>query len=86
MTVIEVKEEPVNEEDKDKPDFGLSGKLADDTNTFRGIVIKYNEPPEARKPKLKWRLYPFKGSEPVCSVHACIQISVDLIDSAMSYL
>ena len=55
------KEENVKEEDKAKPDFGLSGKLADDTNTFRGIVVKYNEPPEARKPKLKWRLYPFKG-------------------------
>lgn len=59
--ILGVKEEPVAEEDKSKPDYGLSGKLADDTNTFRGIVVKYNEPPEARKPKLKWRLYPFKG-------------------------
>ncbi|KAM7309848.1 putative nuclear inhibitor of protein phosphatase-1 [Ixodes scapularis] len=44
-----------------KPDFGLSGKLAEDTNVFNGVVIKYNEPVEARKPKRRWRLYPFKG-------------------------
>lgn len=28
---------------------------------FKGVVIKYNEPLEARKPKRRWRLYPFKG-------------------------
>jgi smad nuclear-interacting protein 1 len=47
----------------DKPDFGLSGKLAEDTNTYRGVVIKYNEPPEAKIPKKRWRLYPFKGEQ-----------------------
>ena len=26
-------------------------------------VLKYNEPPEARKPSVGWRLYVFKGSE-----------------------
>jgi smad nuclear-interacting protein 1 len=50
-------------EEKKKPDFGLSGKLTEDTNTYRGVVIKYSEPPEARKPKRKWRLYVFKGEE-----------------------
>lgn len=30
---------------------------------YQGVVIKYNEPPEARKPKTRWRLYPFKGEE-----------------------
>ncbi|KAI1285604.1 Smad nuclear-interacting protein 1 [Halotydeus destructor] len=49
--------------EKEKPSFGLSGKLAEDTNKFNGIVIKYNEPAEAKKPKRKWRLYPFKGEE-----------------------
>jgi len=48
---------------KDKPNFGLSGKLSEDTNTFNGVVIKYSEPPEARKPKRRWRLYPFKGDQ-----------------------
>ncbi|XP_062522604.1 smad nuclear interacting protein 1-like isoform X2 [Corticium candelabrum] len=50
-------------ENMDKPDYGLSGKLTADTNTYRGVVIKYNEPPEARVPKRRWRLYPFKGDQ-----------------------
>lgn len=49
--------------EKEKPNFGTSGKLAEDTNIYRGVVIKYNQPPEARKPKTRWRLYPFKGDE-----------------------
>ncbi|KAH9518265.1 Smad nuclear-interacting protein 1 [Dermatophagoides farinae] len=46
-----------------RPNFELTGALARDTNTFNGIVIKYNQPPEAKKPTKHWRLYPFKGSE-----------------------
>lgn len=45
------------------PNFGLSGALAKDTNTFKGVVIKYNEPPEAHKPDQRWFLYPFKGDQ-----------------------
>jgi smad nuclear-interacting protein 1 len=30
---------------------------------YNGVVIKYNEPAEARKPKKRWRLYVFKGEE-----------------------
>lgn len=62
------KDKPV---EKEKPNFGTSGKLAEDTNIYRGVVIKYNQPPEARKPKTKWRLYPFKGDEalPVLHIH-----------------
>ena len=48
---------------KEKPSFELSGALLEDTNTFRGVVIKYSEPPEARIPKKRWRLYPFKNDE-----------------------
>uniref|UniRef100_A0A8C4Q194 Smad nuclear interacting protein 1 n=1 Tax=Eptatretus burgeri TaxID=7764 RepID=A0A8C4Q194_EPTBU len=56
---------------KEGPNFGLSGALTEDTNTYRGVVIKYNEPPEGRKPKTRWRLYPFKNDEflPVMYVH-----------------
>jgi smad nuclear-interacting protein 1 len=56
---------------KEKPSLELSGNLAKDTNTFNGIVIKYNEPPEARKPKKRWRLYVFKGNEelPFYQIH-----------------
>ncbi|KAH0631049.1 hypothetical protein JD844_005130 [Phrynosoma platyrhinos] len=56
---------------KEKPSFELSGALLEDTNTFRGVVIKYTEPPEARIPKKRWRLYPFKNDEvlPVMYIH-----------------
>lgn len=65
------KEDDSKEMEKEKANLGLSGKLAEDTNTFRGVVIKYNEPAEARKPKTKWRLYQFKGEEalPTLFVH-----------------
>ena len=32
----------------------------EDTNVFNGVVIKYSEPPEAKKPKKRWRFYVFK--------------------------
>ena len=51
--------------------MGLSGNLLKDTNTVNGIVVRYSEPAEARKPKTKWRLYVFKGNEelPILYVH-----------------
>jgi smad nuclear-interacting protein 1 len=65
------KEENILPGQKDKPNFGLSGKLAEDTNTFNGVVIKYSQPPEARKPKRRWRFYPFKGDKglPTLYIH-----------------
>ncbi|XP_069827781.1 smad nuclear-interacting protein 1 [Dendropsophus ebraccatus] len=56
---------------KEAPNFELSGALLEDTNTFRGVVIKYSEPPESRIPKKRWRLYPFKNDEalPVMYIH-----------------
>ena len=56
---------------KEKPSLELSGKLTEDTNIYKGVVIKYNQPPEARKPKTRWRFYPFKGEEalPVLHLH-----------------
>ncbi|GBM68367.1 Smad nuclear interacting protein 1 [Araneus ventricosus] len=59
------------EKPKEKPNFATSGKLAEDTNMYNGVVIKYNEPAEARKPKKRWRLYPFKGDTnlPFIPVH-----------------
>lgn len=63
----ERKKKPViAEEDKEKPNFGLSGSLAAETNTtVSGAILKYNEPPEARKPSQKWRLYVFKGDKEI---------------------
>jgi smad nuclear-interacting protein 1 len=63
-----------------KPNFGNSGLLAAESNTVKvssdkaskagtpdvtGVVLKYHEPPEARKPTKSWRLYVFKGKEQV---------------------
>lgn len=55
--------------EKEKPNLGLSGLLTADTNTYKGVVIKYSEPPEARVPKRKWRLYPFKDNELLKILH-----------------
>ena len=49
-----------------KPNFGLSGALAKDTdsgNVYKGIVLKFKEPPEARAPNTLWRLYVFKPQQ-----------------------
>lgn len=55
--------------DKEGPNLATSGKLLEDTNVFNGVVIKYSEPPEARKPKKRWRLYVFKGQESLPILH-----------------
>lgn len=73
--------EEKSDTEKEKPNFGLSGKLTEDTNKVNGIVIKYSEPPEARKPKRRWRLYPFKGEKalPTLYIHrqSCYLIGRD---------
>jgi len=58
-------------QDKEEVSMGLSGNLLKDTNTVNGVVVRYSEPAEARKPKTKWRLYVFKGNEelPILYVH-----------------
>lgn len=60
-----------NDKEKEGVNLGLSGALANETNTMNGVVVKYSEPPEARKPKKKWRLYVFKGEEelPLLYIH-----------------
>jgi smad nuclear-interacting protein 1 len=72
-------EEPAVE--KKKADFGLSGALATDSktgNTVNGVLLKFNEPPEARIPAdtEEWRLYLFektdKAAEPfkILAIHS----------------
>ncbi|KAI6166534.1 SMAD/FHA domain-containing protein, partial [Pisolithus thermaeus] len=61
-------------ENKAKPNFNPSGLLAAATNTVKlsdgtSTVLKYNEPPEARKPTLGWRLYVFKGKDQLDLLH-----------------
>ena len=67
---MDEEEDKVKDDDKGKPNFGNSGLLAAATKTVKtgegkNVVLKYHEPPEARKPLLGWRLYVFKGSEQV---------------------
>ena len=69
-------EDKDKDEDKAKPNFGSSGLLAAATKTVKtgegkDVVLKYHEPPEARKPLLGWRLYVFKGNEQVGTVWCC---------------
>lgn len=60
--------------DKAQPNFNPSGLLAAETNTVArsdgtSTLLKYNEPPEARRPSQGWRLYVFKGKEQVGMCH-----------------
>ncbi|CAJ1964088.1 unnamed protein product [Cylindrotheca closterium] len=56
-----------------KPNFGLSGALAKDEggggNVYKGVVLKFREPPEARAPNTQWRFYLFKGKDLVDTLH-----------------
>ena len=63
-----VKKSPPPE--KQKPNFAPTGRLAAESNTVKSasgtaIVLKYNEPPESRKPSPAhpWRMYVFKDSQ-----------------------
>jgi len=52
---------------KVKADFGLSGALASDAqtgNVYNGVTLKFSEPPEARIPNTRWRLYVFRKKAP----------------------
>ncbi|OWM88440.1 FHA domain-containing protein DDL [Punica granatum] len=60
---MEAAEKALEEKQKEKPSFELSGKLAAETNRVRGVTLLFTEPPDARKPDVRWRLYVFKGGE-----------------------
>ncbi|XP_013173399.1 PREDICTED: probable serine/threonine-protein kinase DDB_G0280133 isoform X1 [Papilio xuthus] len=87
----EVKKEGKPEGEKEKPDFGLSGKLTADANTVNGVVIKYAEPDDAKQPKRRWRFYPFKGDKalPILYIHrqSCFLIGRDkkVVDIALEH-
>jgi len=57
--------------DKEKPDYKVSGLLDKGKNTIRGVEVKYVECPDAALPKLKWRLYPFKGEKALETITLC---------------
>ena len=59
--------------EKQKPNYAPTGLLAKEANTISGTttVLKYHEPPEARKPppSQSWRLYVFSGKELLDTIH-----------------
>ncbi|ETN42429.1 uncharacterized protein HMPREF1541_01584 [Cyphellophora europaea CBS 101466] len=63
------KDKDGNVQKKEKPNWAPTGRLAAAANTIRtanrSIVLKFHEPPEARKPPASqpWRMYVFKGDE-----------------------
>nr|GMD75869.1 FHA domain-containing protein DDL [Ipomoea batatas] len=65
LTKMKAAEEALQAKEKvqEKPSFELSGKLAAETNRVRGITLLFNEPPDARKPDVRWRLYVLKNGE-----------------------
>lgn len=62
-------DEPI---EKQKPNYNATGLLAKETNTVAGtkIVLKYHEPPEARKPpsSKQWTLFVHKGKDIVDTI------------------
>ena len=57
---------------KEAANFALSGALSRDKNTgnvYNGVVLKWSEPPEARRPTRHWRLYVFKAKELLNTMH-----------------
>ena len=59
--------------EKQKPNYKPTGLLAKEANTVAGTttVLKYHEPPEARKPPAKeaWRMYVFKEKDLVETIY-----------------
>jgi smad nuclear-interacting protein 1 len=78
MALVPSEEKPLPE--KQKPNFAPTGLLAAETNTVAKadgttIVLKYHEPPEARKPPTKdqWKIFIFKGSEIVDTIELSLR-------------
>lgn len=67
------------QQEKEKPNFGLSGALAKDqsggtgSNVYKGILLRFQEPPEARTPSVQWRFYVFKGKDQIDTLHVAKQ-------------
>jgi smad nuclear-interacting protein 1 len=64
--------------DKQRANFGLSGALTKDSrtgNVYKGVLLKFQEPPEARTPNTLWRFYVFKedNPDPIQTLHVSKQ-------------
>jgi len=71
------KKQPSSQDDGEEPpakkaNFGLSGALSRDQKNgqmYKGVLLKFQEPPEARTPSVKWRLHVFKGANELSVLH-----------------
>ncbi|CUS12298.1 unnamed protein product [Tuber aestivum] len=56
--------------DREEANFNTTGLLAAASNTTNGVVLKYSEPSEARKPpgSQRWRLFVFKDKDIVDTI------------------
>ena len=70
---------PDPQTEKQKPNFGTTGRLAAASNTIQTagqtVILKYHEPSEGRKPSARdqWRMYVFKGGEIVETIELAEQ-------------
>lgn len=59
--------------EKEKPNYKPTGLLAKEANTVAGTttVLKYHEPPEARKPPTReqWRMYVFQKKDLIDTIY-----------------
>lgn len=64
-------------EPKEKPNFAVSGVLMQKDmkkgNVYKGVVLKFREPPEARAPTTLWRFHVFKGEKQLEVLHVSKQ-------------
>ena len=63
--VLELKTENKVPIEKEKPNFELSGLLAQDQNNKNGIALEFVQPADAEIPDKLWRLYEFKKDSDV---------------------
>lgn len=57
--------------DREEANFNTTGLLAAASNTTNGVVLKYSEPSEARKPpgSQRWRLFVFKDKDIIDTIN-----------------
>lgn len=53
----------IDDRPKIEPNYGLSGKLAAESNTKQGVVLKYQEPSDAAVPNVGWRLFIYEAKD-----------------------
>lgn len=64
--------------EKEKANFGLTGNLMEDEDTgamVNGVKLKWSQPLDSRPPTRRWRLYVFKGSKQLETLHIHRQAS-----------